>query len=329
MDDNKRQNQDRVNCNKFRPACWLLAVGYWLLKYARFVTFSHSVFALPFALLGAFLAGASRVAASVSAPSAGRFGVELVLVVAAMVAARSAAMAFNRIVDARFDAANPRTAARPLAAGRITLRQAWGFFAACVALFFAVSASFLALGNPWPIALAGPVLGVLCGYSLSKRFTAWCHVWLGVSLGLSPVAAWVAISPHTFGALPLTLGLAVTCWVAGFDILYALQDAVVDRRLGLRSVPAAVGTAWALRISRSLHAAALAALLTTGLLARPWLGGVYAMGLAVAACTLFIEHRLVRPHDFSRVNNAFFTCNGFMSLLLGGAGIVEVMLTTS
>jgi len=293
-----------------------------LAKYAHFVTFSHSVFALPFALLGAFLANASRL------PPAGpwRFAAEVTLVVVAMVAARSAAMAFNRIVDVRFDAANSRTAARPMAAGQITCRHAWGFFAACAGLFFAASSAFLAFDNVWPIALALPVLAVVCGYSFAKRFTAWCHVWLGVSLGISPMAAWLAISPGTFGLAPVALGAAVTCWVAGFDILYAMQDLAVDRRLGLRSIPVAVGPARALWISRALHAVSVVGLVTVGLLSRPRLGGLYWLAVATAALTLVIEQRLVRPHDISRVNNAFFTCNGVVSLVLGGAGIVDVML---
>ena len=295
-------------------------------QYARFVTLSHSVFALPFALLGAFLAKAGG-AARVSSPSSGQFVVELALVIVAMVAARSAAMAFNRIVDVRFDAANPRTADRPMVTGRITKRQAWGFFATCAGVFFATSAVFFAFDNAWPIALAVPVLAVLCGYSFAKRFTVWCHVWLGVSLGISPMAAWLAISPDTFGLVPVALGAAVTCWVAGFDILYALQDLAVDRRQGLRSIPATVGPVRALWISRAMHIASVAGLAAVGQLARPRLGGLYGLAVAAATITLIIEQRLVRPNDFSRVNNAFFTCNGMVSLVLGGAGIVDVVLT--
>ncbi|MCL2700724.1 MAG: putative 4-hydroxybenzoate polyprenyltransferase [Phycisphaerae bacterium] len=297
-----------------------------LQNYARFVTWSHSVFALPFALLGAFLAETARAAEAsraASPVSAWRFVAELAMVVLAMVAARSAAMAFNRIVDVRFDASNPRTAGRPLVTGQVAVRGAWFFFAASAACFFASSSAFLVFGNPWPIALAAPVLGVLCGYSLAKRFTAWCHIWLGVSLGMSPLAAWVAISPGTFGLLPVMLGAAVTCWVAGFDMIYALQDVTVDRRLGLRSIPVAVGPVRALRISRALHVAAIAGLLTVGLLAPP-LGRLYYIAVALAAVLVWIQQSRVRPNDVSRVHSTFFLYNGVVSLLIGAAGIADM-----
>lgn len=295
-----------------------------IATYARLVKFSHTIFAMPFALLAAFLAAASR---QVGYWRRECFWTQLALVVLCMVAARSAAMAFNRIVDARFDAANPRTASRPLPAKQITLRQAWGFYALCCLLFLLACTAFWVLfANPWPLALAVPVLAILSLYSLTKRVTSLCHLVLGISLGIAPLAAWVAISPDTFGPAALVLGAAVVCWVAGFDIIYALQDIEIDRAQGLHSVPASLGPANALWISRALHLSAVTALLWVWRLGGPRLGSLYLLGVALAATVLLVEQMMVTPKNFSRVNAAFFACNGMVSLILGAAGIVDILL---
>lgn len=296
-----------------------------IAPYARLVKFSHTVFALPFALLAAFLAGASRGQGYLAG---GAFRGQLALVAVCMVAGRSAAMAFNRIVDVRIDAANPRTANRPLQTGEVSLGGARGFFALFCFVFLASAGGFWVLwGNPWPATLAGPILAVLCGYSLTKRFTPLCHLALGLALGLSPVSAWVAVSPETFGLAPLVLGAAVLCWVGGFDILYSLQDIEFDVAHKLHSIPAAAGPAGALWISRGLHLLAVGALVGVWRLSGPVLGGFYLAGVAAAAGVLLVEQLLVTPKDFSRITLAFFTCNGVVSLVLGAAGIADVLLS--
>jgi len=296
-----------------------------LAKYARLVKFSHTVFALPFALLATFLAGASHEVGYVhTAPFWGKLG----LVLVCMASARSAAMAFNRIVDFRIDAANPRTADRPLQTGQLSLKHAGYFYAGCWAVFLAACGAFGALwGNYWPIALAAPLLAGLSLYSLTKRFTAVCHLLLGAALGLAAPGAWLAVSPQTFGWTSIVLGAAVLCWVGGFDILYSLQDIRFDLAHGLHSIPAALGPANALWISRSLHLTCVTCLLATWRLAATHLGRIYLAGVAAAAMVLLIEQMLVSPRNFSRVNVAFFTCNGVVSVLLGAAGIADVLTT--
>jgi 4-hydroxybenzoate polyprenyltransferase len=289
------------------------------------VKFSHTVFALPFALLAAFLAGASRGGGYLAG---GAFWGQLALVVVCMVAGRSAAMAFNRIVDVRIDAANPRTANRPLQTGQVSPGGARVFFGLCCVVFLATAGGFWVLwGNPWPAAMALPVLAVLSGYSFTKRFTALCHLALGFALGLSPISAWLAVSPATFGLAPLMLGGAVMCWVGGFDILYSLQDIEFDTAHKLHSIPVAAGPAGALWISRGLHLLAVGALVGVWLLGRPHLGGIYLAGAGAAAAVLLVEQLLVTPKDFSRITMAFFTCNGAVSLVLGAAGIADILLS--
>lgn len=286
-----------------------------VLVYGRLVRFSHTVFALPFAAMGLFLAAGGW-------PGWGRLG----LILLCMVTARSAAMAFNRIADVRLDARNPRTARRPLQTGELTLRQAWAFYAACAAGFLAGCAGFLAFyGNPWPIALALPVLALLTGYSLAKRCTWASHLLLGAALGAAPAAAWLAVAPQTFGAAPLVLGAAVVCWVAGFDILYALQDIEIDRAEGLQSVPARFGAAGALWISRGLHAVTAALLVTVGLLAAR-LGCIYFTGVTLAAVLLTAQQAIVSPRDTTRAPIAFFHANALLSLLLAAACIADVFV---
>lgn len=283
--------------------------------WGEMIKFSHSVFALPFALLALFLAARPEL------PSVAQFA----LVVVCMVAARSAAMTFNRIVDARYDALNPRTAMRAIPAGRIRPGAAWAFLTAAVALFVAGCAGFwLIEGNIWPLALSLPVLALLCGYSYTKRFTAWSHVVLGGGIALAPVAAWIAVSPATLGAPAWLLMAAAGLWIAGFDLIYACQDVQFDRGVGLHSVPARHGVARALGLARVFHTLAVLALLGVGWTAG--LGTFFLVGVACAASLLVVENAIVNPRDLSRVNIAFFTMNGAVGLVLAGLGILDVWL---
>ena len=194
------------------------------------IKFGHSVFALPFALIATFLAGRHLPAGH---PTIGQF----LLIVAAMVSARSVAMTFNRIADLRYDAANPRTANRALVTGQISKQQAWGFFTLMVIAFLLSCAGFYWLDrNPWPLYFAVPILFYLCGYSFSKRWTRWSHFWLGSAIALSPLAAWVAVHPTSVGLPAVLLVLIVTGWIGGFDIIYACQDIDFDRQANLHSL---------------------------------------------------------------------------------------------
>jgi 4-hydroxybenzoate polyprenyltransferase len=277
-----------------------------LRSFLELIRFSHTIFALPFALTSASLAWSRS----------GFDSLQLAGILLCMVFARSAAMAFNRLADRRFDAANPRTAGRHLPAGLLSPRRVWAFTLACSLGFVLSSALFLVRNNPWPLILSGPVLLFLCTYSLTKRFTSLSHFWLGSSLFLAPVAAWIAIRglPGWPEALtPLLLGGAVLFWVAGFDMIYSCQDHDFDRRAKLRSIPAAVGVKASLRIALVCHLVMLAMLL--GLYAASEeLGGIYLGGVAAVALLLCYEHWLVRPDDLSRVNRAFFQVNGVISV---------------
>ncbi len=285
------------------------------LTWAEMIKLSHSVFALPFAVLATFLAARPGL------PGWGQLG----LIVLCMVAARSAAMTFNRIVDRRFDADNPRTAGRPLPAGRISLTSAWAFFALAVLLFVLGCAGFWwFFANPWPLRLSGPVVVLLCFYSYTKRFTALSHIVLGLAIACSPVAAWIAIEPRTLGAPAWLLLGSVMLWIAGFDLIYACQDVDFDRRAGLRSVPARFGIATALRLARVFHLLTVAGLTGVGLTAG--LHGYYYAGVACVAVLLAYENAIVRPDDLSRVNLAFFTVNGIVGVLLGTLGVVDVLI---
>ncbi len=283
--------------------------------WGEMVKFSHSVFALPFALLATFLAARPGL------PDAPLLG----LIVACMVAARSAAMTFNRIVDVRYDALNPRTAGRPLPAGRISRRAAWVFFLVAAAAFVAGCGGFWWLrGNVWPLVLSLPVLGLLCLYSYTKRFTAFSHIVLGAGIALSPVAAWIATNPATLGAPAWLLLAAVTFWIAGFDLIYACQDAGFDRSVGLESVPARFGIPTALWLARAFHAVTVTTLVAVGMAAG--LHTPYFVGVGCVAALLIVENALVRPDDLSRVNLAFFTVNGIVGIVLGGLGVLDVWL---
>ena len=266
------------------------------------IRFEHTVFALPFALFGALLAGRA-MGLPKCWPSFSTLG----WVLAAMFGARSAAMAFNRIVDARFDGANPRTAGRAIPVGAVSPKQAW-VLTAISALMLVVAAAML---NSLCLLLSPVALAWILGYSYTKRFTAWSHVVLGIGIGAAPVGAWIAVAGR-LDWLPVLLALAVGLWIAGFDIIYALQDIEVDRRQGLHSLPARLGPSPALRIARWMHAAMLAVLGFAGVLAQ--LGAWYYTGLILAAGLLAYEHAIVHPRDLSRINTAFFTLNGWVSV---------------
>ncbi|MEM8781344.1 MAG: UbiA-like polyprenyltransferase [Planctomycetota bacterium] len=291
------------------------------------IKLAHTVFALPFALWAAVLAAAS----------VGRLpaGVEVTLVVLCMVLARTFAMTVNRLADARFDAQNPRTANRAIPAGRMSRRFAAAAIAATAAGFVLATLGFWAFrDNAWPALLGPAVLALVASYSFAKRFTALCHVLLGVALAASPVAAAIAIEPG-YLAKPTVWLVAgfVAAWVAGFDILYALADADVDRKLGLHAVPAKLGTAGALWCARALHAAAVVAL-GVAVTTSPLLGSITQAAAALVVVLLAVEHALAalalrrRRHDRDApdaplLHHAFFTLNGVVSVVLGVAGIID------
>jgi 4-hydroxybenzoate polyprenyltransferase len=289
-----------------------------LLAVARDIKLSHSVFALPFALLATFLAAATEA----RRPTWD----ELLLIVVCMVLARTVAMTVNRWADARLDAVNPRTAGRAIPSGRLDRAFVLTVALACAAMFIVATSIFWVLhANIWPLLLSPLVLAWLAGYSFSKRFTWLCHLWLGVALALSPLAASVAITPASLGtAAPWLLAAMVACWVAGFDIIYALQDIEVDRTAGLHSMPSRLGSEPALWISRLLHLTTLAALV--GLtLASPYLHVLFGVGVVVAAGLLVLEHALVWGSRTHHLNVAFLTVNGVISLLLGALGIADIV----
>ena len=286
--------------------------------WGEMIKFSHSVFALPFAVLATFLA------ARPERPSWSQFG----LILLCMVAARSAAMTFNRIADRKVDAANPRTAGRALPAGRISAAAAWAFFIGACAVFILGCAGFWWLfANIWPLLLSVPVLLMLCGYSYTKRFTRFSHLALGLGIAFAPVAAWIAISPATLGLSAWLLMAAVVFWIAGFDIIYACQDIDFDRQAGLHSLPARIGIAPALWTARAFHVLTVAALIGVGLTAG--LSTLYYTGVGCVMALLIIENALVSPRDLSRVNLAFFTVNGVVGLVLGGLGVLDIWLSTA
>jgi 4-hydroxybenzoate polyprenyltransferase len=289
------------------------------------IRFSHTIFALPFALLSATLAWGAE------AEGGGLHWRRLLGIVLCMVFARSAAMAFNRIVDRKIDGDNPRTAGRHIPAGKLSLTSVVAFTAASSLAFIASTSLFLP--NVLPLMLAIPVLLFLLGYSFAKRFTALAHFWLGAALMLAPVSAWIALRGEVLWENPadlapaVVLGAAVLAWVAGFDMIYACQDADFDRRAKLHSVPAAIGVWGALRLAAICHVAAVV-LLAALPISFPalGLGWIFAAGVAVVAILLIYEHMLVRPDDLTRVNIAFFNVNAIISLGLLAVGVVDVLI---
>jgi 4-hydroxybenzoate polyprenyltransferase len=268
------------------------------------IRFSHTLFALPFALLSALLAWQEKPFR----------WLDLAGILLCMIFARSAAMAFNRLADRHYDAINPRTAQRHLPTGRLSVASVWTFTLVCSAGFIASTLLFLPAANPWPLYLSLPVLLFVCAYSFTKRFTFLCHVWLGASLLLAPLAAWIAICGMQKLLTPALLGMAVLCWVTGFDILYACQDVEFDRTNELSSVPARFGVPAALRVALMCHVLMLGCLVALCWAAWPHLRIIYLSGVALVAALLAYEHWLVRPDDLSRVNQAFFQVNGVISV---------------
>jgi len=330
------------------------------------IRFSHTIFALPFALLAAMMAwrlkateffktgeafskidraDASGSTAyfvqvgpfqfdSVNVNSISNFPFafrwqEFLGLLLCMITARSAAMAFNRLADRKIDAENPRTAKRHLPAGILSVGQVTALAIACGLAF--VASTLLFLPNQLPLFLSVPVLVFLCGYSLAKRFTSLAHVWLGVALALSPIAAWIAIRgemvlEHSADLLPaLVLGGAVAAWVAGFDMIYACQDFEFDRAAKLLSVPARLGVAGALRLAAACHAVTVVLLAVLPLVYPPF-GNLYWVAVAAVAGLLIYEHALVRPDDLDRVNTAFFNVNAVVSLGLLAVGTLDLWL---
>jgi len=267
-----------------------------VLAYGRMIKFSHSVFALPFALASAALAARE-----------GFRWAQLGWIVLAMVGARSAAMGFNRLSDHAIDARNPRTAGRELPRGVLRRREVW----ALVLISSAVLILAAAMLGPLCLALSPLALAIVFGYSYTKRFTALSHVVLGLALAIAPVGAWLAIR-GTFSPIAVVLGLAVLAWVAGFDTIYSCQDADFDRATGLHSLPARLGVRRALLAARAFHVAAIGFLVAVYPMAR--IHPLYLAGVAGIAALLAYEHSLVRADDLSRVDAAFFTLNGWVSV---------------
>ncbi|GAB4160480.1 MAG: putative 4-hydroxybenzoate polyprenyltransferase [Planctomycetota bacterium] len=275
--------------------------------YASLVRFSHSVFALPFALLALLVATGGRPSARL-----------LLLAVLAVIAARTSAMAYNRYADRDVDARNPRTRGREIPRGAVSARSALWLSIGSGAVFLAACA----LLSPLCLAFGVPVWLWLLGYSHCKRFSSLSHLWLGTALGLSPVGAWLAADGAMSSRLlaPLALGAGVACWVAGFDILYACQDLSFDREAGLYSVPRRFGPARSFAIARGLHGSAVLLFALFGAICS--LGSIFLGSVALAALALVWEHRLLSPDDLSRMQHAFFTANAIVSLaVLAGGGL--------
>jgi 4-hydroxybenzoate polyprenyltransferase len=263
------------------------------------IKIEHTLFALPFAFLGAVLAANGF-------PSPW----QILWIVLAMVGARSAAMAFNRIADRRFDAQNPRTASRALPAGLLSVGFVWAFTSAAAALFLLAAAML----NRLTLLLAPVALACVLLYSFTKRWTQLSHLVLGACLSLAPTGAWIAVRAEIGSAVPLLLSLVVLLWTAGFDVLYACQDYDFDRDTGLRSIPARFGIGRALWIARALHAGAFLALVWLFVITQ--LGPIAFAGVIATGALLIYQHRLVRADDLSRLNAAFFTTNAFVSVIL-------------
>ncbi|QDT03819.1 4-hydroxybenzoate octaprenyltransferase [Rubripirellula lacrimiformis] len=296
-------------------------LGDWL----GLIRFSHTIFALPFAALATVMAFTARLPSG-ETPTL-RFR-DLAGILLCMIFARSAAMAFNRLVDQRIDAKNPRTAGRHLPAGILGRGEVVMFTAMCSVGF--IASTLLFLPNRIPLIASVPVLMFLCGYSLAKRFTSAAHLWLGVALSLSPICVWLAIrGPQSIAnpadlIAPLVLAAVVAAWVTGFDIIYACQDADFDAESGLHSIPARFGVAGALRIARISHMVMLGLLLALIWAGRAsGLGPIFAGVWVLVALLVIRQHSLVRPGELDRVNQAFFDTNAAISLALLAAGSID------
>jgi 4-hydroxybenzoate polyprenyltransferase len=295
-------------------------------NYLSLVKFSHTIFAMPFALIGFFLGYVSiryyvhdNVSYHEGDINLGRLSLLFVLVLFCMVFARSAAMAFNRYLDRQFDAKNPRTAIREIPAGIITSKNALIFTIASCILFMACT-WFI---NPLCFYLSPVALFVILFYSYTKRFTALCHLVLGVGLSLAPIGAYVAVT-GAFALLPVLFSFSVLFWVSGFDIIYALQDEEFDRNNQLHSIPAAVGKKKALRISEILHVFSGVCVVVAGVYGH--FGVLYWIGVAVFIGMLIYQHSIVKPTDLKRVNIAFMTANGIASVVFAVFVLLDLFI---
>ncbi len=278
------------------------------------IKLSHTIFAMPFALLATFLAAGG-------VPHVG----QIVLIILCMVSARTVAMSANRLFDAKLDSLNPRTRGRAIPSGRLSTGFVKTTIIACSTIFVGCTALFwLFYSNPLPLIFAVPVLASISAYPFLKRFTQLCHYYLGAALGLAPICAWIAINP-TFDWTPILLSVAVLCWTAGFDIIYACQDFQSDQQTGTHSVPAKLGISAALWVARFTHVVSFAMLILLGL-HNPFLQTLYWVGVGIVAALLIVEHSIVKPADLSKVNLAFFTINGVIAVILGTLGIIDVFV---
>jgi 4-hydroxybenzoate polyprenyltransferase len=325
MLDRSQTNPTRKRGSSDRPPSLARRVSVETRHILEMIRFSHTLFALPFALFSAVMAWTAG--ARSEPPVAWRFR-ELVGIILCMVTARGAAMAFNRIADREIDARNPRTQMRHIPAGTLSVASVLAFAVFCSVAF--VLATLIFLPNRLPIILSLPVLAFLLGYSFTKRFTAAAHFWLGAALMLAPISAWIAIRGQQIMENPadllpaVVLGGAVLLWVSGFDIIYACQDVDFDVEAGLHSLPARLGVGRALRLAACCH---LGMVILLALL--PWafppLGWIYALGIVAVAILLAYEHSLVRPDDLTRVNVAFFQVNAVVSIGLLVVGILDLL----
>jgi 4-hydroxybenzoate polyprenyltransferase len=277
------------------------------------IKIAHTVFAMPFALMSALVA-------SDGSPGWGK----ITLIALCMVFARTAAMTANRLLDAKLDAKNPRTASRAIPSGKLAPREMLGVLAASCLLFIITTAGFLPYANPLPLIFAVPVLGIVLAYPLLKRFTRLCHYYLGMCLAMAPVCAWGAMTGNLRLA-PLLLAGAVLLWTGGFDILYACLDYESDVQNGVFSIPSKLGIAKALWAARITHLAA-ASLLFATMVYVPRFGTIYFSGACLASLLLIIEHTLVNPGNLSNMNTAFFTLNGILSATLCALGILDIYI---
>ena len=301
------------------PASWPPPPRSWRARLSLFagdIKIHHTVFALPWALLSAVLAGTTYP----HTLTAGKLG----LILACMISARTVAMAANRLLDAPLDAKNPRTARRAIPSGNLSRKfYAIALAACCLAFILSATLFQLVYRNPWPMILALPVLLFLCGYPLLKRFTRLCHYYLGAALALAPVCAWVAVTGRIDWP-PIVMFAAVLSWTAGFDILYACQDYDSDVALGLVSVPSMLGIRGALWTSRATHAVSAAMIILLGMIV-PRFGILYFDGAALAIILLAVEQSLISPRDLSKMTVAFFVINGCISVVLGALGIIDLV----
>jgi 4-hydroxybenzoate polyprenyltransferase len=287
-----------------------------LSLFAADIKLSHSIFAMPWAIL------ATVMAAQVT-PGGLRAG-QVALIVICMVLARTVAMGMNRLLDANLDRANPRTARRAIPSGQLSAAFVTGVVVLCSVGFVAACAGFgLLYGNWIPVFASLPVLAFVGAYPFLKRFTRLCHYYLGAALALAPVCAWVAIA-GSLAVEPFLMAAAVMFWTAGFDIIYACQDYESDVATGVFSVPARVGIARALWIARLTHLLCIGSLIAL-VMHSPQLGLLFAKGIGLAVALMIVEHAIVKPNDLSRVNLAFFTFNGIISVVLGVLGVIDVL----